>query len=201
MPDLKSKEQTRNSQLNETGVMSSQRHQLNTEYEHQLEAGQDVLELVVFKVTTQEYAVPIRAVQEIILCQKPTTIPNSPASVEGIINLRGKIIPVVNSHIRLGIDLNYSSFNKATDVSDASTMADERIIILQVGEETIGLVVDAVSEVLNLSNADISPTPAQLSLNTQFVTGIGKYNGRLLTLLDPEKILSMKEFELTLQNA
>lgn len=190
-------QETKQSQLNQAGVMSSQRHQLAQEYS-QADSGQDIQELVVFRVTTQEYAVPIRAVQEIILCLEPTTIPNSPPSVEGIINLRGKIIPVVNSHIRLGIDMEKSNYGKSG--SQSASMTDERIIILQVGEETVGLVVDAVSEVINLAESQISPTPAQLSVNAQFVTGVGKYNGRLLTLLDPEKIISAKDVEATLQS-
>lgn len=170
--------------------MSKQTLENSIDSNNQLQASGSI-ELVAFRVSNQEYAVPIASVQEIILCQAPTRIPNAPTSVEGIINLRGKIIPIVNSHTRLGIE---DTRETVLDPSKASVDAEERIIILQVEEQTVGFVVDGVSEVLNLETSNINQPP-QDNTQSRFVTGIGKYNDRLLILLDPSKIISTKDAE------
>lgn len=159
----------------------------------------ETYEMIVFNVSSQEYAVPITSVQEIILYQFPTRIPNAPAAIEGIINLRGKIIPVVNAYKRLGLkealsssdDANVSNKMKAA----SGIMVNDRIIILQVADQTVGIVVDAVSEVLQLNSDEIVAPPQQLAVNARFVTGIGKYQNRLLIMLDPSKLIFDKDGE------
>jgi purine-binding chemotaxis protein CheW len=179
--------------------MTSYTNTLNTTA---TEVSQELLEVVVFKVSGQEYAVPIQDVQEIILCQNPTRIPNASDSVEGIINLRGKIIPVVNSHIRLGLaQSSKTPLSTASNVATVETelnstpeekgqlaSSEDRIIILQVDNQTVGFVVDAVSEVLNLPMEDITPPP-QDAHQGRFVVGVGKYQERLLIVLDSAKIM------------
>lgn len=141
-----------------------------------LETKTDILQLVTFKLGNEEYAVDILKVQEINRMVEITTIPNAPVYVEGVINLRGKVIPVINLRKKFGFE------SKEVD-------AHSRIIVVDVGN-TVGLIVDSVSEVLRLSSDTVEPPPQMAGNNSaDYILGIGKLEDRLLILLDIESLL------------
>ena len=137
----------------------------------------EVLQLVTFNLGNEEYAVDILKVQEINRMAGITSLPNAPSYVEGVINLRGKVIPVINLRKRFGLD------SKEMD-------SHSRIMVVDVGT-TIGLIVDSVSEVLRLSSDTVEPPPPMTASNgsSEYIKGVGKLEDRLLILLDIEKLL------------
>ncbi len=143
------------------------------------------IQLVVFTLRSGdnicEYGVPITQVQEINRLTKPTKLPQVPDFVEGIINLRGKIIPVID-------------LKKRFAMSGAEQTDDSRIIVVEVGGQTVGIVVDEVTEVLRLPVASIEPPPAIIGgITAEYLTGVGKLDNRLLIMLDMTKILTETE--------
>ncbi len=136
----------------------------------------DILQLVSFNLGNEEYAVDILKVQEINRMVEITTIPNAPSYVEGVINLRGKVIPVINLRKKFGFEI------KEMDTHS-------RIIVVDVGN-TVGLIVDSVSEVLRLSSDTVEPPPRMTGNGSaDYILGIGKLQDRLLILLDIETLL------------
>ena len=134
-------------------------------------------QLVTFSLGTEEFGVDIMLVQEIIRIPPVTRVPNSPSYVEGVINLRGNVIPVVSLRNRFGMELV-----EDTDLS--------RIIVLQVQNKVFGIRVDAVTEVLRLEADSIEPPPpVALGMDSQYIRGVGKIGERLLILLDLEHIM------------
>jgi purine-binding chemotaxis protein CheW len=114
-----------------------------------------------------------------------TKVPNAPVFVEGVINLRGRVIPIIDLRIRLG--LKKISYNNST-----------RIIVLEINNKTIGFIVDSVNEVLRIPKSIIENPPEIVSggLNSDYITAVGKLEDRLLILLDLEKILSYEDTKL-----
>jgi purine-binding chemotaxis protein CheW len=136
----------------------------------------EVLQLVSFNLGNEEYAVDILRVQEIIRMAEITPIPNAPLYVEGVINLRGKVIPVVNLRKKFGLDL------KQVD-------SHSRIVVVDVGA-TIGLLVDSVSQVLRIYPDTVEPPPPMADgAGSEYISGIGKLEDRLLILLDIQSLL------------
>lgn len=139
----------------------------------------DERQVVIFKLGNEEYAIPIMQVQEIIRMIDITAVPQAPDFVEGIISLRGRIIPIIDLMKRFNLE--------------GGEHSDEmRIIVVDVQNQTVGIIVDMVSEVSNLGEDDISPSPVTLS-NTAYLSGVGKLDGRLIILLDLDYILTEKE--------
>jgi len=145
-----------------------------------LEAGQKELQLIVFKLGSEEYAIPITSVQEIIMLQTPTRIPKAPTFVEGVINLRGHIIPIIDGRKKFQLEVKEST-------------NESRIMIIEVESDTIGLIVDAVYEVIHLNVDDIEPPPIDTSEDSDFLWGVGKTQDRLLILINPLKFLNFSE--------
>lgn len=141
--------------------------------------GKEDLQLVVFTIDTGEYAFNILDVHEIIRLAEITRVPRTPAYVEGVINLRGNVIPVIDLHKRLGLPAG-----KPTDKT--------RIVIVQVQGIKAGMIVDEVLEVLQLSSQDVEPAPAARD-NTEFLQGVGKVGDRLLLLVDLERLLGLSQ--------
>ena len=136
------------------------------------------IQVVVFQLGGESYGVDIAAVQEIKAMSPITAVPRTPNFIEGVINLRGQITPVVNLHARFG-------------TADQERTRDTRIIVVNWAEEWVGLLVDSVSEVMRLSEASIEP-PSDLvaSVDSDFVRGIAKVGEeRLIILLELERLL------------
>ncbi|MBF0464919.1 MAG: chemotaxis protein CheW [Nitrospirae bacterium] len=140
-------------------------------------ATEDILQLVTFTLGTEEYAVDILKVQEINRMTSITMVPNAPPFVEGVINLRGKVIPVVNLRKKFGIPGMEDSENA-------------KIMIVDLKGVTMGLIVDAVSEVLRVPANIVEPTPPMATdISTEFIYGIAKLNDRLIIMLDLDKMI------------
>jgi purine-binding chemotaxis protein CheW len=140
----------------------------------------NVRELVAFRIDTEEFAVDIGSVQEINRVTEVRRIPNAPPHVQGVINLRGKITPVVDLRGILGF---------AAREADAQS----RIIVVEVGGAVVGFLVDAVSEVVRLPRASIDAPPSVAGVDPAFVDGVGKLDERLLILLDLQKMFQSPE--------
>lgn len=138
-------------------------------------------QLVVFELAQEWYGVAIAAVESIIRMQTITVVPHAPGFVEGVTNLRGVILPVIDLRKRLGLPVK-------------PTTRETRIIVVEVGETTVGMIVDAVAEVLRVSAELIeAPSPLILTIDSSFITGIAKAGERLVILLDLGKVLTLEE--------
>jgi len=150
-----------------------------------------ILQLVTFKVDNEEFAVDILKVQEINKMITITRIPNAPPFVEGVINLRGKIIPIVDLRKRLGFE--GKSYDKST-----------RIIVIELDGMVLGFIVDSVSEVLRISDSTVEPPPSLVAgVESDYIEGVGKLDNRLLILLELKKVFSgadRRELERTAGN-
>jgi purine-binding chemotaxis protein CheW len=137
--------------------------------------------LVGFRIGAETFGVPIALVHEIVRVPDITAVPDSPECVEGVINLRGKIIPVIDLRKRFGEEL-------------ISTHKRNRILVAEVDSKLVGLMVDAASEVLKIPPADIENPPDLFEDGeVRYVTGVGKLNGRLIIVVDLGKILQHGE--------
>ena len=137
-----------------------------------------ILQLVTFRLDNEEFGVDILKVQEINKMIDITRIPNAPPFVEGVINLRGKIIPIVDLRKRLGFDGR--SFDKST-----------RIIVVELDGTVLGFIVDSVSEVLRISANTVEPPPPLVSgIESEYIEGVGKLDNRLLILLELKKVFT-----------
>ena len=140
-------------------------------------AGEQVLQLVTFTLRNEEYAVDILNVQEINRITEITQVPNSPSYVEGVINLRGKVMPVINLRKKFGLE-------------DKETDETSRIIIMDIKGVTNGLVVDSVSEVLRIPTDIVEPPPPMSSdMDSKFIKGVAKLENRLIILIDIDELL------------
>jgi purine-binding chemotaxis protein CheW len=150
----------------------------------QIEMAADESEqLVVFELAKEFYGVDIGAVNTIIRMQEITQIPRTPDFVEGVINLRGSIVPVIDLRKRFGLPVG-------------ETTKASRIVVVEAAGQMIGMVVDAVAETLRLSSDAIEPpSPVVASLDAEYLRGVGKQDDRLVILLDLDKVLSSKEVE------
>lgn len=141
----------------------------------------EVLQLVTFRLGNEEYSLDILKVQEIIRHMDLTRVPKAPDFVDGVINLRGRVIPVIDLRKRFGL---------ASDVNTNET----RIIVVDVDEAIVGFKVDAVSEVLRLPSDTVEPPPSIVTdIESDYIMGVGKMDGRLIILLDVSRILTKKE--------
>lgn len=140
-----------------------------------------ILQLVTFKLGTEEFGVDILKVQEINKMMNITKIPNAPTFIEGVINLRGKIIPIVDLRKRLGF--RDQPYDKST-----------RIIVVELDGLVLGFIVDSVSEVLRIPENTIEPPPSMVAgIESEYIEGIGKLEDRLLILLELKKVFSSPE--------
>jgi purine-binding chemotaxis protein CheW len=134
-----------------------------------------VLQLVTFHLGNEEYAIDIIKVQEITRMVEITSVPNAPAYIEGVINLRGKVIPVISLRKKFGLGA------KDADVNS-------RIIVVDIGT-TVSLIVDSVSEVLRLPSDNVEPPPITMRNSSEYIKGLGKLSNRILILLDIDRCL------------
>ncbi len=141
----------------------------------------ELLQLVTFGLGNENYAVNILKVQEINRTKEITRVPNAPSYVEGVINLRGRVMPIIN-------------LRKIFGLPEKENDSQTRIMIMDIQGITIGLVVDSVSEVLRIPASIVEPTPTMASdVNTEFITGIAKLEGRLIILVDVDRLMGKSE--------
>ncbi len=144
---------------------------------------EELLQLVSFNIDNEEFGIDILKVEEIIRVISITKIPNAPDFIEGVINLRGKIIPIIDLRTRL---------NRIRKEHDNNT----RVIVVEVSGITVGFIVDSVREVLRIPKNITEPPPSLVSgVNSEYITAIGKLEDRLLILLDLEKVLDFRQKE------
>lgn len=144
----------------------------------------ELLQLVTFSIGDEEFGVDILKVQEIIRTMEITKVPRAPEFVEGVINLRGKVIPIIDLRRRFGLDSK--SHDKHT-----------RIIVIEINNMIVGFVVDSVSEVLRIPAGTVEPPPPVVAgLESEYISGVGKLQDRLLILLDLDKLLSNDDMNL-----
>lgn len=145
----------------------------------QEEQNASTLELLCFKVADEEYAISIMDIKEIIKPREVTEVPRAPEFVRGILSLRGIIIPIFDIRVRLGLDAGEPS-------------GRERVIVVKRQNGFCGVLVDEVVQVVRVPSAGIEPPPAVLDgIDREFVEGIGRVAGRMLILLDMEKVLDV----------
>jgi len=140
----------------------------------------DLLQFVSFRLGTEEYGMDILHVQEIIRSVELTRVPNPPKFIEGVINLRGKVIPIVGLRKRFGLD------QRERD-------KETRIIVVEVKGEVVGFEVDSVSEVLRIRPDIVEPPPRLSRSQNEYISGVGKLEGRLLLLLDVNRLMAETE--------
>lgn len=140
-------------------------------------------QLVVFELADEHYGLDITSVESIIKMQAITKMPHALSFVEGITNLRGTVVPVMDLRRRFGVE------SKKAD-------RETRIVVTNINRMQVGIIVDAVSQVLRIQDEAIEPPPPMATtINSAFILGIAKLEGQLVILLDLEKILSVEEQE------
>ncbi|NMA55662.1 MAG: chemotaxis protein CheW [Firmicutes bacterium] len=142
-------------------------------------------QLVVFNLGQEEYGVDILQVREIKRLSEIARVPHAPDFVKGVINLRGNIIPVIDLHKRF-------------DLGETEATDESRIVIVSVQDITVGITVDAVSEVITLTKEALTPPPPLVAgIEASFIEAIGKLKDRLLILLNMDRILGLDEVAAT----
>lgn len=142
----------------------------------------EILQLVTFNLGVEEFGVDIHALQEIIRMMAITRVPKAPSFVEGVVNLRGQVIPIIDLRKRIGLD-TFETHDKAT-----------RIMVVQLARKTVGFIVDAVGEVKRIPSRVVEPPPPIVAgIESEYIKGVGKLDDRLLILLDLNKLLSEDE--------
>jgi purine-binding chemotaxis protein CheW len=141
-------------------------------------------QLVVFTLGEEEFGVDISQVREIVRLVQITYLPKAPAFIEGVVNLRGQVLAVIDLSKRLGI-------------SSRERGENTRIIVVEVGENTVGMLVDSVSEVLRLPSEFVEEVPSlvETEVPEHYIRGVGKLKDRLLVLLDLNRILTPDEVQ------
>lgn len=143
----------------------------------------DEMQVVIFQLNDQTYGIDITAVMEIIRMEEITKLPRTPEFIEGIINLRGTVIAVLDLRKRFGLPTQ-------------EVTSDSRIIIVQVADVTFGMIVDAVQEVLRVPTSTIEPAPPMVGgVDAAYLQGIALLEERLIILLDQTRILYRHETE------
>jgi purine-binding chemotaxis protein CheW len=138
-------------------------------------------QLVIFELGTEHFGIDISTVEGIVKILDITKVPQAPACVEGVANLRGQVIPIVDLHKRFGM----ASSEKTNET---------RIVVAHVGSMKIGMIVSSVSEVLTIDDSCIEPPPSMVSnVNSSYIIGIANIEKQLVILLDLAKVLTIEE--------
>ncbi|TNF51921.1 MAG: purine-binding chemotaxis protein CheW, partial [Deltaproteobacteria bacterium] len=132
-----------------------------------------------FNLDDEEYALDIKQISEIIKVREFTDIPRAPGFILGIISLRGVVVPVFDLRCRLNLGVS-------------EIMSTTRIVVCQHEDVSVGLLVDSINQVVNLNDDEVEPPPGVLSgLDREMVSGLGRYQGRMIILLNIESVLDV----------
>jgi len=146
-----------------------------------LQVSGEPVQVVSFNLGKEEYGVDISQVQEIIRMVEITHVPRAPHFMEGVINLRGQLIPIID--LRTRFSMPRALLTKST-----------RIVVTEIGNKRVGLIVDSVSEVLNIPIEQVEEAPDMIAgAGTEYIQGVGKVNDRLIILLDLTMVMSGDE--------
>jgi purine-binding chemotaxis protein CheW len=152
-------------------------------------AAASIKEFLAFKLGSEEYGIDILSVQEIRSYEAPTRMANAPAFIKGVINLRGVIVPIIDMRIKFNLSqVNYDSFTV--------------VIVLNIGKQVVGMVVDSVSDVISLAPEQLRPVPEFSSaIDSDHLLAIGSVDKRMLILLDIERLMSASDMGLVSEAA
>ncbi|HZY98013.1 MAG TPA: chemotaxis protein CheW [Candidatus Baltobacteraceae bacterium] len=141
----------------------------------------EVVQVVSFRLGGEEYGVDIAQVQEIIRMVEITHVPRAPRFMEGVINLRGQLIPIIDLRTRFGM-------------TRIDPTKGTRIVVTEIGSKRVGIVVDSVSEVLNIPTENVEDAPEMVAgVGTEYIQGVGKLGERLIIMLDLTMVISTEE--------
>jgi purine-binding chemotaxis protein CheW len=144
-----------------------------------------IIQLVGFRLDSEDYAIAITKIQEIILMKPITRIPQVPDFIEGLINLRGSVIPIINLRKRFGLP--------AREVDD-----ETRTIVVNVHDKTVGCIVDAVTQVMRINRDQVQPPPLSvLAVAHQYISGLARLEDRLLIILDIDQLFDEQSLAAT----
>lgn len=139
------------------------------------------IQVVSFHLGSEEYGVDISQVQEIIRMVEITHVPRAPRFMEGVINLRGQLIPIIDLRTRFG--MSRTDHTKST-----------RIVVTEIGSKKVGIIVDSVSEVINIPMEQVEDAPDMIAgVGTEYIQGVGKVGDRLIILLDLTMVITGEE--------
>ena len=158
---------------------------MRSEEEVLVGTGTDSKKFVTFELGEEEFGADVKSIKEISRMEETTQVPTAPSFVEGVINLRGTITPIIDLRKRL-------------DLEEAEHDSDTRIVIAELEDQFTGMIVDTVTDVLEIPEEDIDPTPELVTtqVSEEYLKGVGKVGeDRLIVLLDLTKVLSREEFE------
>lgn len=149
--------------------------------EKRVQLSGEVVQVVSFQLGAEEYGVDIAQVQEIIRMVEITHVPRAPRFMEGVINLRGQLIPIIDLRTRFGM--------KRIEATKST-----RIIVTEIGSKRVGIVVDSVSEVNNIPIENVEEAPEMIAgVGTEYIQGVGKMGDRLIIMLDLTMVMSGEE--------
>ncbi len=143
----------------------------------------ELIQLVSFMLADEEYGVEVLKVREIIRMPTITKMPNTPSYVEGVVNLRGKVIPIISMRQRFGL-------------MESENSSRTRIMVMDVAGTLTGFIVDAVSEVIRIHSSEIQPPPTMMlsgGVGQEFITGVFNHTERLLIIMDVDRMFSDEE--------
>ncbi len=150
----------------------------DTVKEKQQQLSGERVQVVSFRLGTEEYGVDIAQVQEIIRMVEITHVPRAPRFMEGVINLRGQLIPIIDLRTRFGM-------------SRIDATKSSRIVVTDIGTKRVGMIVDSVSEVLNIPIENIEDAPEMIAgIGTEYIQGVGKVGDRLIIMLDLTMVIT-----------
>lgn len=157
--------------------MSADEPRLTSQGQRQADA-HGTIQVVSFRLANEEYGIEITKVQEIILVGDVTRVPQTEPFIKGLINLRSTVIPIIDLRLRF-------------EMPEQQPTDETRIMVMNLAGKTIGIVVDAVSEVLRIAKEHVAPPPATVSgVGREYLTGLAKLDQRLLILLDIDHLLA-----------
>lgn len=164
--------------------MSSSPRQTSSVERDPQRAEREVSQFIGFRLGDEDYAVAITKIQEIILMKPITRLPQAPGSIEGLINLRGSVIPVVNLRERFGLPAR--KFDDET-----------RTVVVNTHDKTVGCIVDEVTQVMRITADQVQPVPVSVAaLSRRYIAGIARLEDRLLIILDIDKLFDPSELDL-----